>query len=246
MQYFNSFIIIYIKTNINKKMKPLKKSLLFFLSLLFAITFISCNKDDNNDYIDASAWATVSVKENKDFFFILDDGKTMFPVKNDIPGYDAKDGSRCYVYFNFKEKTVPGYDYNIWIREIYNILTKNIIDITPEKEDSVGNDKVNIYIDDVSIVGDYINIPFLFPLGPHDAVISLVHNQERPVLDDYVSLELRLNNDSLSYTGKLSKGLVSFKLDKYNPAKSEKKGINLIVNTLDYGEKEYKINLPEN
>ena len=46
--------------------------------------------------------------------------------------------------FSFLEGQREGYDYYILINDIDSVLVKNVIPITPETTDSIGNDPVNV------------------------------------------------------------------------------------------------------
>lgn len=56
----------------------MKRFGLFLLVTMAAAIFTSCN-DSDGDYPRLSAFATVKTLENNDFYFMLDDGKTIYP-----------------------------------------------------------------------------------------------------------------------------------------------------------------------
>ena len=130
--------------------------------------------------------------------------------------------------------------YNVKLIQLENILTKDIIPLTEETADSIGNDRINAT--SLWITGNYLNIEHQFfhsnnPDKKH--MLNLVINEastgenDKP---DYVNLEFRHNayNDSQLTLGT---GLASFKLDNIAEQLKEKKGLNIRVKSLYEGER---------
>lgn len=92
--------------------------------------------DDDDSSSDSLVISTINLisPDSKDFYFTLDDGKTMFPSNgNGWISDKNKDGQRAFVIFKELEEPVKGYDYNIQVREIKEILTKEIVTMGKEK-----------------------------------------------------------------------------------------------------------------
>ena len=130
--------------------------------------------------------------------------------------------------------------YNVKLIQLENILTKDIIPLTEETADSIGNDRINAT--SLWITGNYLNIEHQFfhsnnPDKKH--MLNLVINEtstgenDKP---DHVNLEFRHNayNDSQLTLGT---GLASFKLDNIAEQLKEKKGLNIRVKSLYDGER---------
>ena len=92
--------------------------------------------------------------------------------------------------------------YNVKLIQLENILTKDIIPLTEETADSIGNDRINAT--SLWITGNYLNIEHQFfhsnnPDKKH--MLNLVINEastgenDKP---DYVNLEFRHNAYNLS------------------------------------------------
>lgn len=78
----------------------MKRFGLFLLVTMAAAIFTSCN-DSDGDYPRLSAFATVKTLENNDFYFMLDDGKTIYPGdKSRLGAYKAEEDTRAIIAFN--------------------------------------------------------------------------------------------------------------------------------------------------
>lgn len=199
----------------------MKKQKMTFVALMILFLTIpmlqSCLDDWDNDYDTLFAIGTVKVIEGKDYYFALDEGSKLYPGDTTyVRNYALVDGQRVFVYFSELKEPVTGYDYNAQIKHIENILTKDIYFMPAEKNDSIGDDRINAT--DFWITGDYLNIKYQF-YHSNDTekkhMLNLVVNEASTGEGDkadYVNLELRhnaFNDNQIS----LGTGLVSFKLD---------------------------------
>lgn len=215
--------------------------MLWSLCLIVATPFLSSCLDDNDapTYSISSEiqLSTVRLLDNDKFYFEFDDGNTLYP--NDGPvlrNYDAQDGQRVFVYYDLLEEKVDGYTYHGDIRLIQNILTKNIIPMTEETEDSIGDDRINAI--EILIAGGYLNISFQY-YGTHTEdrkhMLNLVQNEtiEYPE-SDYIPLEFRHNayND---YPSRIGWGYVCFNLENIEELMEQKKGFEIRINTINDG-----------
>src|SRR5690606_5915087 len=94
---------------------------------------------------------------------------------------------------------------------IWNILTKQVIELTAQNQDSIGNDPVKANA--VWVGGDYLNVSFMFNYGgiqPH--AINLVKNRlTAETSPEAIDLEFR-HNAYQSTESKLYEGFVCFDL----------------------------------
>lgn len=219
-------------------MKRLNTAFLF-LALIFIPSLQSCLDDDDKYYL---ALATFRIAEDEHPYFVLDDGETMYP--NNRYFNKIEDGQRVYVHFDILKEEVQGYDYHIEIRGIVEVLTKDVIVMTAESADSIGNDPINIT---GAWFGDgYLNIEFLFmgtsaPTKRH--MVNLVHNEATEEDDEnaeesFISLEFRHNAYEDQPLERL-KGIVAFKGPFGN---EEDKGLIIRYNSIYEGVKFLKIN----
>ena len=79
-----------------------------------------------------------------------------------------KDGQRAFVIFKELEEPVKGYDYNIQVREIKEILTKEIVTMGEGEntEEKIGDDKINSTYMWITQDKKYLTIEFQY-YGTH-------------------------------------------------------------------------------
>jgi hypothetical protein len=166
----------------------------------------------------------------------------------------SKDGQRAFVIFKELEEPVKGYDYNIQVREIKEILTKEIVTMGEGEntEEKIGDDKINSTYMWITQDKKYLTIEFQY-YGTHSEdkkhFLNLVINNKEaePAADDandeYINLEFR-HNDEGDTADRLGEGYISFKLDKIQDQMKGKKGLRIRVKTLYNGEKFYEVKFP--
>lgn len=222
---------------------------LLFAGVLAIFPFLhSCDDFDGYSIGDftSPSWATIISLE--DCFYLNDDSwGTLWPVNQnvytDYNGHQPKDGQRVIISFNPLSDNYQGYDHAIKILQMQEVLTKGIDTLTADNEIELGNNPINIYMDDLCISGNHLNIMYL-QNAPSDTKhrISLV----RPVSDDrlygedgYINLRLCYNTYE-DESGLLIKNAVSFNLASLKVS-SKTKGIRLSLNTTSNGEIEVEL-----
>lgn len=193
----------------------MKKVLIFFvLGALFSLT--SCELDDDGYSLD-NAWIGFGLVE-KDatqgiFELRMDDGEVLFPVASDYSWHELKDNDRVLVNFTIlgnKKNENHDEHYYVKINSVRKILYKGIFDITPTKEDSIGNDPIKVK--DKWIKGDMLNFELKYYGGNKVHYLNLVKQPGAINLDNGpVLLELRHNNNDDSGAIPLS-AIVTFDL----------------------------------
>ena len=222
-------------------------SVVFTFAHLIIPMLQSCLNDDDENRGTRFTIGTIEVIGEKEYFFNLDDGDKMYPSDTTyIHNYTVENNQRVFIHFLPLEEDIPGYDYNVKLIQLENILTKDIIPLTEETADSIGNDRINAT--SLWITGNYLNIEHQFfhsnnPDKKH--MLNLVINEtaEPPdPEDEYFTLELRHKayNDEQRTPGW---GIVSFRLDKIAKQLTGKKGLKIIVNTIYDGKQTYTIDL---
>ncbi len=208
------------------------------LVLLTAPVLYSCLDDGEDLY---TAITTVKTLDGNGYYFNLENGKKMYPTDTtEVRNYHVTDGQRAIVWFEKLENSKPGYEYNIKVRGISDILTKKIIPLTEATADSIGDSPISIYGNEFWIAQGYLTIRFYF-LGTYNPtekhMLNLVRNETVEQDDDgYIHLEFRHNayNDPKEF---LMEGYVSFKLDEIAEEMKTAKGLRIRVNSLEYGER---------
>ena len=236
------------------------KFIAFFIAVMTTMPILqSCLDDDSSS--DSLVIGTINLisPDSKDFYFTLDDGKTMFPSNgNGWISDKNKDGQRAFVIFKELEEPVKGYDYNIQVREIKEILTKEIVTMGEGEntEEKIGDDKINATYMWISKDKKYLTIEYQY-YGTHSTdkkhFLNLVINNKEGATtengenddNEYINLEFRHNSEGDSPdSGYLNEGYVSFKLDKIKEQMEGKKGLAIRVKTLYDGKKDYEVPFP--
>lgn len=202
------------------------------LAMFVAIGFQSC--DDNDGYSLGDFWVDIATVETDDnssaYWFILDDGTTLWPAASDIQ-YLPKQGQRIILNYSILSNQKNEFDHYIKINYIWDILTKKTIVLTATNADSIGNDPVKI--NDMWIGNHYLNVDFLFNYGgirPH--AINLVENSLIPdPQDGKIHLEFR-HNAYGSTNNRLYNGLVCFDLKPYQNSSTD--SVTFAIKVLDW------------
>ena len=182
-----------------------------FVFVIAVLTVVSCNKKDEHSlgefHIDI---ATVIPVGERGYLLMLDNGKQLWPAATDV-FYLPTENRRVFVNYTTLSDEQGGYDHYVKVNDIWDILTKKIIEQTPQNVDSIGDDPVTI--NDAWVGNDYLNIDFMFNYGgvrPHS--INLVIDSLHPdVTPDTLELEFR-HNAYGSLSPRLYEGFVCFDL----------------------------------
>ncbi|NDW11602.1 hypothetical protein D0T50_01710 [Bacteroides sp. 214] len=228
-------------------MKQIKNLSLFIAILLSAAMFSACDEDFlKSDEPTGLAIGYIELIDDG-YFFQLDNGKKMYPGDVSLmPNYKPEEGKRVIVYFQSLSQKIAGYDYNIKVIHIESILTKEIISLTADNVEEIGEDRVNIT--GLWIANGCLTIEFQMegtrnPAKKH--FINLVKNElEEPEQqkEGYLSLELRHNAyDDPAH--EILNGLVSFTLPE--SGELPQNGFIIKAESIYEGAKYYKVELPE-
>lgn len=154
--------------------------------------------------------ATVVPEGETAYSLLLDNGKRLWPAASAVR-YSPSYNQRVFLNYTLLSDAQSGYDHYIKVNDIWNILTKQVIELNAQNADSIGNDPVKTNA--IWVGGDYLNVSFMFNYGgirPH--AINLVKNTlSSEASADAVDLEFRHNAYQSSQT-KLYEGFVCFDL----------------------------------
>lgn len=192
--------------------------------LLLPLIIMGCNNDDEYRYVSL---VTVAETDEGNLTFMRNDSVILNPDNYTID-YDA--GQRMLIEYKIKEsdKTVYPYVYTIKLKDYSPVLTKAVIDLTTENEDTVGDDAFwNIY--DMNSSGGYLNVYVGFLYNNVAHTINLVANTITPPTNsaDTINLELRQNANGENI-GFPVRELVSFNIDEYLTSAQES-GLSKLV-----------------
>jgi hypothetical protein len=192
-----------------------KLFVLLLVGSLFGL-MSGCDMDDDGYYLD-NAWVGFGLVDkdaaSESFTIKMDDGEVLYPKTNLGLVKDVFDNERVLVNFTILgNKSNPDHNeyYYVQINSLRKILCKGIFDITPAKEDSIGNDP--IYVEDKWIKNNMLNFELKYWGGYKTHFINLVKQPGAiNTANGPVILELRHNANDDSEEFPLS-AFVSFDL----------------------------------
>lgn len=123
----------------------------------------------------------------------------MWVTSSNIPGYKPAGGQRIVANYSILADTRQTglYDYEVRLNDVYDVLTKGIFPITPETQDSIGDDP--IHIRDLWVGSKYLNFEFIYQGFNKTHYINLVYDSLKTYTDNKIHLEFRHNaNDDLA------------------------------------------------
>ena len=175
------------------------KKLVFYLMMGAMLSFLTgCDLDDD-EYSLNDAWVGYGlVQKDADAGLsqiVMDDNEILFPVSTDYWWHQVKDNDRVLVNFSIiGNKNNENHDehYYVKINSLRKILYKGILEITPEMEDSIGNDPIDVK--DKWIKNNLLNFELRYRGGSKIHFINLV-KQPGAITTEPVILELRHNNN---------------------------------------------------
>ena len=205
------------------------KKIVFGILIGSLLILTGCLDDDG--YSVGNQWIGFGVIQNVNNLKVkMDNGDLLKPVSYNNTAYynfETRDGldvgDRVFLNFTILDDSVDDSTevttYFVTLNSLEEVLLKQIMDITPEKEDSIGNDP--IIVKDTWIANNMLNFKLKYWGRYETHFINLVKQPGVLTADDQpIQLELRHNNnnddEAIPYTA-----YVSFHLD------------SLMVNGLD-------------
>ena len=220
------------------------KTIKFLLLITFTTFFLgSCDFDDDG-YSLSNMWVgfglTDNVSETGNSFTIqMDDGSVLYPVANQVPWFEIEEDQRLLVNFTIlgnKNISDDNKEYYVRINSLKEILYKGIFDITPETEDSIGNDP--IHVKDAWLTGNMLTFELNYYGNSQIHFINLVKQPGELTADDEpIELEIRHNNRNDAPYVQMT-AFVTFKLDAIKIA--GKNSVSFKVTGVDFDNRTYE------
>lgn len=174
--------------------------------------------------------ATVEPLSHDTYALILDNGDRLWPAASDV-AYLPKANQRVFVNYTILSDQQGEYAHYVKINDIWNVLTKNVIELNEANADSIGNDPIKL--NSMWIGGDYLNVDLMFNYGgvrPH--LFNLVNNTLNPdTLDGVVELELR-HNAYGSQNMELFEAIACFNLKPFRQENVD--SVNFSIKVMDW------------
>lgn len=186
----------------------MKKVLKLSLIVMTMIGLSSCDLDEDG-YSLGNIWVDFGLVESNedgsDFLIRVDDGYAIIPVnQNQIDSEEYSNNTRVIVNYTIVGDKVTDGDnqqYYAKINQLRKVLYKDVIDITPEIEDSIGNDP--IHVENVWVSEHMLNFRLQYFGSSKIHFVNLVKQPGEITADNLpVELELRhnTNGDDPDYT----------------------------------------------
>ena len=214
-------------------MKRINKYLLVLLaSIPF---FVGCANDDG--YSLDKFWVEVaSVVPTGDgaYYIKLDDGTKLWPASS-VAGVPTT-YTRAQVNYTILSDSVGDYDHYVKVNYLSSILTKDILKLTPEQADSLGDDKIKIL--ELWEGDDFLNIHFGVNVGVNGILHSINMVDNGLDSEGYINLEFKhnANGDASSYG---AKGLIAFNLRPYQKTGANDIKFKVKLNAFSGSDSEY-------
>lgn len=211
----------------------MKRKVLQFSMFVILLATVSCSKSDGYSLgAFRISIATVNKISDNSYSLTLDNGKVLYPSASDVR-YIPKDNQRVFVNYTILSDQYAEYDHLVKVNDIWNILTKGVIDLTTSNADSIGNDPVKI--NNIWVANDFMNVGFMFNYsGVRPHAINLVNNTTKTDADgnEFVELEFRHNSYN-SQSQYLFEGLACFNLKPFRRSDVDSVNIEVVVKEYD-------------
>jgi hypothetical protein len=175
-------------------------------AFLIAILVVGCKQEEDITY-----YTTLGIlQKTEDSTIIEADNYKRLLVENSssLPA-TVKDNDRVFMYFSFNDGPLPaGIDHLIDIYSIEKVPVKPVFSMIYDKEDSIGNDPLNVSA--IWVAKDFMNVNFLFYGGTKTHLINMIRYPDL-IISDTIDLELRHNNQDDNASSYLA-GFMSFDL----------------------------------
>lgn len=209
-------------------MKPLFK---IFIIAIFPFLFVGCQDDDEPTQTYISLGEIENNYNNTgETVVLLDNGKTLIP-SNTIPRFSDEERVAVNYSFNESEGEADEFEANVYLVE--DVLTKDVVPLTSDNMEELGNDPTHVCEDDIWISGGYLNIFFEYYGSGHVSHFINMTTNEDNKYDENGRLILTFKHnayqDAIIY---LYPGLVSFDMESLQ--EDEEESIDFVVRVLNY------------
>ncbi len=232
----------------------MKKFSLFLLGALAVLGLAACNDDDGDYPKSTPLITTVCPLDGGDYYFQRDNGEKLYPSdKTRVPGYkpDGDQKQRAIIWFSLLDQTIPGYRYNIALYAVEEIYTgtSEVVDDAARLEE-LGDAKTGYQLTTFNLSREWLTFCALYSCSLNSkhtftlAVDKTGTTEFQQSEEGYLNVVV-LHNDGDDTRGPDCGFYISFDLTPLAAELEGKKGINLLIPTRENGNRELKLNLPE-
>ena len=176
----------------------MKRLLKFSLVGLLAVSLFSCDLNDDDSYSLGKYWIGFGIisTDGSSYTVKMDNGSELFPVDGYYHWNTEDDSSRVMVNYTILDDKLVNDEqkqYYVRINSVQDVLYKGILDITPEIEDSIGNDP--IHVEDAWTTNNMLTFQLQYFGSSQVHYVNLVKQPgEITTADEPIQLELRHND----------------------------------------------------
>jgi len=218
------------------------KKIIFGILVGFLFVFAGCRNDDG--YSVSDMWVGFGIfqaDEADNYKIIMDNKDVLIPIaSNYLPGWGERldNGERVLVNYTILGDVEDSslQSYYVKVNSIKDILMKGVMEITPENEDSIGNDP--IVVEDYWMTDSLLSFKLKYWGYNGIHFLNLVTQPSMlmsPGIQPY-ELELRHNanddDDAIYYTAYVSFSLNSLRIDGVD-------SVSFIVTAMNYDDVEF-------
>jgi len=192
------------------------KKILFFILIAFSAC-MDDYKEPDSYYLDLA----VMNHDGNNYLITTDAGVKLMAESLPVE-MEFDDNVRVNVRYRLLSPvdTSKGFSYWVYVDEIEEVLTKDIITINDENRDSLGSAPVKFY--DVWITQDYLTVYFSFYAGTETHYFNLTFDEKEQTDNDTIHLTFR-HEDNKDIARHYYNGYITFKLKPLrDPEKSER------------------------
>ena len=199
--------------------------------LLIICLFFACSEDEQEKIYDSQIeLATICDREGQ-FYFLLDNGKTILPDRKIDSELDLNDNRRVRVLFSVVQENAEGFEAIATIHSLAFVQVLPILRLSPEKEPQWGNDSIGV--ESIWIGSHYLNFSFYVYADSKMHSVNLL--QTKSAENDSIYLEIR-HNANEDFPAYRKKGIISFDLEDLE----KQKPVHLAITVNTYsGKKTY-------
>lgn len=190
----------------------MKKTMLLVLLAILLLPLTGCD-DDDDCYSLGKFWITTATIETgsvNPYVIVTDNGDRLFPSATVIPWFELRDQQRVWISYSILGDAIGDFDYYVKVNDMSEILTKGILELTPENADFIGDDPLRVK--SYWITGDFLTIDFLYSGGNAIHFINLVQDVNNPVDEEGRPILLFRHNRNDDPANYRMRGTVSFNL----------------------------------
>ena len=237
----------------------MKKIGLFLIAAMAVLAFTSCNDDTDGDYPRYTPLITTvhtiggeAGEASADYYFQRDNGEKLYPSdKTRVPNYRGKERQRAIIWFNLLKESVPDYDYNIALYAVdENFTGKAQVVNTAEELEELGTAKTGFKEGMFHLSNEWQTFYALYAANDNSkhtftlAVDKSGTTEFKESAEGYLDVVVR--HDAGGDAGGYDCGFyVSFDLTDIAAELEGMKGINLLLPPRENGDKEIKLDLPQ-